>query len=85
MEKERLRSGGREGWAGWLAAVLCGGFALLLYLRTLAPTVLYYDLPRLRDSATLQAKAAVLGIPDYTGYPTYVMLAHLFTYLPFGD
>ncbi len=85
MEKERLRSGGLEGWAEGLSAVLCGGFALLLYLRTLAPTVLYYDLPRLRDSATLQAKAAVLGIPDYTGYPTYIMLAHLFTYLPFGD
>ena len=27
----------------------------------------------------------MLGIPSYTGYPTYVMLAHLFTYLPFGD
>ncbi|BBL78356.1 hypothetical protein RxyAA322_02100 [Rubrobacter xylanophilus] len=81
----RLRWSGREGWGAGIAAALCGGFAFLLYLRTLAPTVLYYDLPRLRDSATLQAKAAVLGIPDYTGYPTYVMLTHLFTYLPFGD
>ena len=82
---EKRAGGGPRGWTGGLAAALCGGFALLLYLRTLAPTVLYYDLPHLRDSATLQAKAAVLGIPDYTGYPTYVMLAHLFTYLPFGD
>ncbi|MDX5893527.1 DUF2723 domain-containing protein [Rubrobacter radiotolerans] len=64
-------------------AVSLGTF--LLYLSTLAPTVLYYDLPELRDSAVLQTRAYVLGIPDYTGYPTYIMLAHLFTYLPFGD
>ena len=67
----------------WGAAT--GLLAFVLYLRTLAPTVLYYDLPDLRDSATLQAKASVLGIPDYTGYPTWVMLGKLFTFLPFGD
>ena len=55
------------------------------YLRTLAPTVLYYDLPNLRDAAVLQVKAAVLGVPDYTGYPTYAMLGKLFTFLPVGD
>jgi hypothetical protein len=60
-------------------------FAFVLYVRTLAPTVLYYELPDLRDAAVLQAKAAVLGVPDYTGYPTWVMLTHLLTYLPFGD
>ena len=26
-----------------------------------------------------------MGITQPTGYPTYTMLAHLFTYLPFGD
>ena len=66
-----------------------GGLTALLvfaaYVRTLAPTVLYYDLPNLRDAAVLQVKAYVLGIPDYTGYPTYVMLGKLFTFLPFGD
>lgn len=70
-------------------AVLAGAFTALLvfaaYLRTLAPTVLYYDLPNLRDAAVLQVKAVVLGVPDYTGYPTYAMLGKLFTYLPFGD
>ena len=60
-------------------------FVFALYLRTLAPTVLYYDLPVLRDAAVLQTKAAILGVPDYTGYPIYVMLGKLFTYLPFGD
>lgn len=52
---------------------------LVLYLNTLAPTVLTFD------SATLQTKAYVLGIGYPTGYPTYIMLGKLFTYLPFGD
>lgn len=50
-----------------------------LYLDTLAPTVLTFD------SATLQTRAYVLGIGYPTGYPTYIMLGKLFTYLPFGD
>ena len=33
----------------------------------------------------LQAEASVLGIGHPSGYPTYMMLTHLFTYLPFGD
>jgi hypothetical protein len=68
-----------------LAGMGVGLLAFILYLRTLAPTVLYYDLPDLRDSAMLQTKAYVLGVPDYTGYPTYVMLGRLFTFLPVGD
>ncbi len=55
-----------------------------LYVATLAPTVLYYS-PENFDSAHLQVVAYVLGIPSYTGYPTYAMLTHLFTHLPFGD
>lgn len=55
-----------------------------LYLLTLAPTVLYYA-PENYDSAHLQVVAHVLGIPSFTGYPTYTMLSHLFTYLPFGE
>src|SRR3712207_3261676 len=60
-------------------------FAFLLYLWTLAPTVLFYERPDLLDAAMLQAHAYALGITQPTGYPTYTMLAHLFTYLPFGD
>jgi hypothetical protein len=72
------------------AFVALGGVSValsvfVLYLATLAPTVLYYELPLMRDSAVLQAKAYVLGIPDYTGYPTWVMLGKLFTLLPVGD
>ncbi|MGH3146777.1 MAG: protein O-mannosyl-transferase family, partial [Rubrobacter sp.] len=72
-----------------LGVVLAGaGAALLvfvLYLMTLAPTVLYYDDPGLLDAAMVQMQVAVLGITHPTGYPTYLMLSHLFTYLPFGD
>jgi hypothetical protein len=53
--------------------------AFSLYLDTLAPDVLPFD------SGTLQAKATVLGIGHPTGYPTFILLGRLFTYLPFGD
>jgi hypothetical protein len=57
----------------------------VLYLSTLAPTVLYHDDPEMFDPVMLQAAAPVLGIAHPTGYPSYMMLAHLFTYLPLGD
>ncbi|HJQ27732.1 MAG TPA: DUF2723 domain-containing protein, partial [Rubrobacter sp.] len=79
-ENERLRRAG---------VILAGtGVFLLvfvLYLRTLAPTVLYLDDPRLLDAVMLQMQVSVLGITHPTGYPTYMMLTHLFTYLPVGD
>ncbi len=71
-------------WYEALSAAVLGIVVFVFYLLTLAPTVLYYS-PRNFDSAHLQVVAYVLGIPSYTGYPTYVMLAHLFTYLPVGD
>ena len=72
------------------AAVLLAGFGvcvlvLVLYLRTLSPTVLYLNDPELLDAVMVQMQVAVLGITHPTGYPTYLMLTHLFTYLPFGD
>jgi hypothetical protein len=60
-----------------LFGVLCAG--------TLAPTVLPYGAPDTLDSPMLQAEVSVLGIGHPTGYPTYMMLTHLFTYLPIGD
>jgi hypothetical protein len=55
------------------------GLPLLLYLRTVAPTV--YGL----DSAELTAGAYLLGIVHAPGSPTYLLLGHVFTWLPFGD
>ncbi len=99
MEPEHKHDGDLSRWrnsslkgesAGWKAVVaLVGAVAavvvLVLYIRTLAPTVLHYDRPELIDSAMLQMQVCVLGITHPTGYPTYLMLSHLFTYLPFGD
>jgi len=70
---------------GLVAALGVAGFAFVLYLGTLAPTVLYYERPELIDAAMLQVHSYVLGITHPTGYPTWTMLAHLFTYLPLGD
>ena len=72
----------------WGAALFGAAVAILvgiLYIGTLAPTVLPYGAPDTLDSPMLQAEVSVLGIGHPTGYPTYMMLTHLFTYLPFGD
>ena len=70
--------------------VVVGAFVALasfiLYLFTLAPTVL----PRiaqdgLYDAGLFQVRAYLLSISHPTGYPTYLLLAKLFTYLPVGD
>jgi hypothetical protein len=79
----RSRRWGRPpGGAVALSVVL---ISFLFYLKTLAPTVLYYEPTEFPDSVVLQTQAILLGIPHTTGYPTWVMLTHLFTYLPFGD
>lgn len=59
------------------AAVFLAG--LTLYIRTLAPDLL------LGDSAEFQTLAYTLGMTHPTGYPIYLFLAHLFSYLPIGD
>jgi hypothetical protein len=52
---------------------------------TLAPGVMYYQRPEILDSPMLQVHAATLSITHPTGYPTWTMLTHLFTYLPLGN
>ncbi|WP_047864590.1 glycosyltransferase family 117 protein [Rubrobacter aplysinae] len=83
------KSGGGLGWVPSLLSLLTGLLvsliSLFVYLRTLAPTVLHYAPKAFPDSVLLQVKAYVLSIPNPTGYPTYILLAHLFTYLPLGD
>ncbi len=67
--------------AGAAVALVVGA----VYLATLAPTVLPYATPYTLDSPMLQAAVPALGIGHPTGYPTYMMLTHLFTYLPVED
>ncbi len=59
--------------------VLIGLCALLLYWRTMPPTVLD------GDSGEYQYMAYILGVPHSPGYPLYIFLGKLFTFLPFGD
>lgn len=61
-----------------------GAIVAGLYLDTLAPGVLPYAQVT-QDSPALQATVPNLGISHPTGYPVYMMLAHLFTYLPVGE
>ena len=62
---------------------LCGLLALsvplIVYLYTMAPTVWWLD------SAELTTGAYTLGIVHAPGAPLFLLLGHLFTYLPFGD
>jgi hypothetical protein len=65
-------------WPGTIPSVLFGGVLLSLLL-TMAPSI--YTL----DSAEFALGAKTLGIVHAPGYPLYLLLAHLFTYLPVGD
>ncbi|HEY6332560.1 MAG TPA: DUF2723 domain-containing protein, partial [Blastocatellia bacterium] len=55
------------------------GLSLVVYLKTLAPTV------TLVDSGELIVAARWLGVAHPPGFPLYVLLAHLATLLPFGN
>jgi hypothetical protein len=60
----------------YLIALAVGVCALAVYVRTLAPDVLY------GDSAEFQTLAYTLGTTHSTGYPIYLLLARLLGYLP---
>lgn len=60
-------------------ALLIGILSLALYVRTLAPSVLYGDV------AEFQTLSYTLGMTHASGYPTQIIFGKLFTFLPFGD
>ena len=62
-----------------LFAVLIGISALALYIRTLAPSLLW------GDSAEFQTLSYTLGMTHPSGYMTQIMLGKLFTYIPVGN
>ena len=62
-----------------LAAAALGVASFVVYLTTVAPTV------TINDAGRFQIAAPVLGVGHPTGYPTFILLGKLFTYLPFGD
>ena len=63
--------------------LLLAGFAFVvtfaLYVRTLTPGLL------VGDSGEFQLLAYLLGNTHPTGYPVYLVMAKVFTFLPFGD
>jgi len=61
-----------------IAAVLTGIIAFIVYLLTLAPSVVFID------SGELATVAATLGIAHPTGYPLFSIVGYLFTHLPIG-
>jgi len=67
------------GKSQWILAAILFGLSLWVYVRTLCPTVGPFD------SGELISAAYVLGIPHPPGYPLYVLLGKLFTFLPFGS
>ena len=69
----------QRNWLPLLTSALVGALAFVLYVLTLAPTV------GTGDSGELSAVAATLGLAHPPGYPTFTVLGHLFTILPFGD
>ena len=60
-------------------ALLVGILSLVLYVRTLAPSLLYGDV------AEFQTLSYTLGMTHPSGYPTQIIFGKLFTFLPFGD
>lgn len=60
-------------------SVATGLLSLALYLRTLAPGLLP------ADSGEFQVLGALMGNTHPTGYPVYILLARLFTWLPIRD
>src|SRR5437868_3014165 len=63
----------------FLSAAIVFAVAFVLYLFTLAPTV------TLVDSGELILAAKTSGVAHPPGFPLYVLLAHLFSLLPFGS
>ena len=65
------------------ARLVCAGSvflaALLLYVRTLAPTV------TLVDSGELIVAASCAGVPHPPGFPLWVVLANLAAHVPLGS
>src|SRR4030095_5108174 len=66
-------------WTDILLAGFISVGGLLLYIRTLAPSLLW------GDSAEFQTLSYTLGMTHPSGYMTHIMIGKLFTYLPVGS
>ena len=62
----------------WVAIIVVFWTALGVYMRTLTPTVPFWD------SGEFIATSFIVGIPHPPGTPLYVLIGRLFTLLPFS-
>ncbi len=67
----------------WLLFLVAFGGALLVYWLTLASDLTWAN--NGLDGGELIAAAVTLGVPHPPGYPTYVLLGKLFSWLPVGS
>jgi len=74
--------GAEPGRGGLGPALLVTGLSLAVYLLTLAPGLTFEHWGA--DSGDLSTAAYTLGVPHPTGYPTYILLAWLFSHIPVG-
>jgi hypothetical protein len=63
----------------YAVALVLSILALIVYVRTLAPDILY------GDSAEFQTLAYTFGVTHSTGYPTYLLLGRLLGFLPINS
>src|SRR5687767_15798944 len=62
-----------------LAGALAFAVPMYVYLRTLTPTIPFWD------SGEFIATSYILGIPHPPGTPLYVLIGRLFSLLPLGN
>ena len=67
----------------WISVVVLCLLTFLVYWLSLAPTITWQHDGA--DSGDLATAVAVGGVPHPSGYPTYLVLAEFFRYLPFGE
>ena len=78
MSETQLAGGGRS---RWLAPIVLVAVLGAVYVLTLLPGPGYSG-----DTSKFQFVGKMLGTPHETGYPTYLLLAHIFTAIfPFGS
>jgi hypothetical protein len=71
------------GWTNYLLPLLVSAVSLVVYVLTIAPSITWRNYGV--DSGELASVVHSLGIAHPPGYPLYILVGKLFTFLPFGD